>query len=621
MRVALLVVLCAGAASADTRRAIPPGQEETLARALGKDRALPGSCRWNGASIEPAFIDSKYVCEKSDFTVRFLLKEVTGAVPGRDFSAADGSGAPPELINDVIASLDTATLEWTRSGAPKATIRWALVPPSIAWVLLLLGCVVLLAQRARSLERAVVLDATVLFIAALVLRLVVPWGPLDFAEPERLPELWAPYREVQSGWSAFSELFAHLRRLHVPLLGAYRLVGPVLGAATCVVVFAIARRLGVSRFGSVIAALVLATWPLHVRFSASGNPALLAAACWAVVLLFLLFEDALTPAQLVVFGAALILCIYTRPENRFVVLPLALWWWRSATSRRAKFVFAAVLGVALIPYALENLVPQGQHLDATTGLIALGKTLLARGITPDWSLFAGIVGLALPGLSRTQRIHLALVAAPILISAVLFGSEDNPLWGHWRYLVPALPLVALGCGRAFDALTIVQPRAALGVGLVLALAPLVVLRGVLLRPVDLQEEFQFVLRTVKDVSHGQPVLLDDPATDSPMKNVHFELTPAMAVTLAGAESDFASSQSDARFLYQGLARRLDGRATAKLEARSEVVLTQRVRVAPLALVLDSQCPQPELAERPLAPPVRGAALDDCEVELSWIRLR
>ena len=32
--------------------------------------------------------------------------------------------------------------------------------------------------------------------------------------------------------------------------------------------------------------------------------------------------------------------------------------------------------------------------------------------------------------------------------------------------------------------------------------------------------------------------------------------PAMAVTLAGAESDFASSNSDARFLYQGLARRL-----------------------------------------------------------------
>ena len=597
-------------------RVIPPGQEAVLAAALGKGRALPDGCTWAGAAIEPKFIDAKYACgEAPELLLRFEL--------GPDAFTSTAPSTP--LTRDVLAALNAAPLAWkpVLKNDPRPSL--ALVVPRLAWAVLFVALLVALVQavRTRAFTRDGLADASLVFVAAFVLRAAVPWGPLDFAEPERLAGLWEGHT-TPSAWSSFSVLFEPARLLGFSL-GAYRCVGPFLGAATCVLVAVTARRLGASRAAAVIAGLVLATWPVHVRFSASGNPALLAALLWLAVAFFTLRErEARSGLELVVLGALVVLCVHARAEGRFVVLPLAVWAWSAPLSFARKLAFLAVLGAALVPYAVENLVPSGSEARFSSGLVALGKTLAARGVTPDLSVLAGLVGLALPGLTRTQRAQLALALGFLLLTACAYGAEDNPLWGHWRYLMPALPFVALGVARAVDALS-GRFRRAPAVGLAMALLPLLTFRGVLLRPVDLQEEFQFVLTTAPLLPRDARVVVDVPAQNA-TGMVHFELTAAMAATLAGHKVQLADETGGEgpRVLYQGLTRRFGARRSLPPEAVGDLLLTERRRVAPLALVMNSQCQPPppaSEAEVPRAPPVFGASLDDCEVELSWIRVR
>ncbi|MBL8911294.1 MAG: glycosyltransferase family 39 protein, partial [Archangium sp.] len=530
-------------------------------------------------------------------------------------------------------------LGWTVASVNDPKLPLGLFVPRLAWVVLLasLLAVFIARVRARAFTRDGVADAAVIFVAAFVLRAVVPWGPLDFAEPERLTGLWDEGYFTLSAWSSFSVAFEPARLLDFPLF-AYRWFGPLLGSVTCVLVCVIAKKLGLSRVAAVVSGLVLATWPVHVRFSASGNPALLATLLWLAVLFFTLQaheredgfplprgegqgERAHLPRWFVL-GALVVLCVHARAEGRFVALPLAVWAWKS----RARFIFLGVVALALLPYAVENLVPSGSTASFRTGIAALGNTLLARGVTPDWSLVAGLVGLCWPGLfTKKQRAQFALVFAVIVVTACAFGSEDNPLWGHWRYLMPVLPFVALGVGRVTELLGKNVPRRVGIIGLVFALLPLVVLRGVLLRSVDLQQEFQFVLRSAPSLPRDAKVVLEVPLeNDGTNGQVHFELTAAMAARLAGREVLFADVPRPpaAYVLFQGLSRGLASRKAVSGDQLDGVILSQRERVAPLALVLNSQCQHAASnSERPLAPPVFGWSLEECEVEFSWVRLR
>lgn len=57
----LLAATLALAADVDPH-VIPPGQEALLAAMLGKDLALPGGCRWTGASIDRTTVASHFTC-------------------------------------------------------------------------------------------------------------------------------------------------------------------------------------------------------------------------------------------------------------------------------------------------------------------------------------------------------------------------------------------------------------------------------------------------------------------------------------------------------------------------------------------------------------------------------
>ena len=644
-------------------RVIPPGQEEVIGGALGREVTLPGDCHWDGASISAGVVDTRYLCGEAKrlLQVKLLLRDAPESSPTpeetREFTFEVTTGpAPPGFLLALAQRVSGLSLSWDstrrdRAGAtdqPQPTVqsyRPALllrVPP-MAWVMLV---IVLGALGVRGVRKAKFevnggpLAALLVFGVAFGLRLLVPWGPLDFAEPERITGLWLPSFELEGTYASLSLLFKQLVQLGVPALTLYRFTGPLLGAVTCALLVPTARAFGGSRLAALIAGLALASWPVHVRYSASANPSVLAAALWLAVLLVMATDWLSHFERLGLLLPLVVLCVYARPEGRFVVLALIPWLWSAALPRRAKLAFCVLGAAALGPYALAYLVPQGAHVDLRAGLGAFFDTLVVRGVTPFYWVLLGVVGWFLGHPPRFARIALGVMVVMLLLSAVAFGSEGNPLWGHWRYLVPLTPLFALGAALAVDALARAFPRPlVLGAGVVLALLPLLVLRSALTRPIDLQEEFQFVLRTAPRLVASRTVALDMPSGGDPTQGyVHFELLPAMALALALGPGEVLPSHLDpvqgmALFVrdqrrpappfitYQGLSRRSGARRTVAPEALGAALESGTFAVAPAGVVVDSQCQKPTAEGVWQNPSIEGMALADCTVELSWYEVK
>src|SRR5690606_29298004 len=127
-------------------------------------------------------------------------------------------------------------------------------------------------------------------------------------------------------------------------------------------------------------------------------------------------------------------------------------------------------------------------------------------VSPLYWVVLGASGWFSKRADVAARRALAVAVIMLLVSAVVFGSEDNTLWGHWRYLLPICPLLSLGSAMSIDALALrlgrvrissttgddeektqIRPLARSpygvigGIGLVLAFAPLVMLKSTLYR--------------------------------------------------------------------------------------------------------------------------------------------
>ena len=91
----------AAARSPDLVPLIRPGQEEVIARMLGRGEVLPGGCRFAQGGIEDNIVRATYACDASQLTVHMAhpSKAPDGALRTRDFAIVpvDGS-APPGFL-------------------------------------------------------------------------------------------------------------------------------------------------------------------------------------------------------------------------------------------------------------------------------------------------------------------------------------------------------------------------------------------------------------------------------------------------------------------------------------------------------------------------------------------
>ncbi len=240
--------------------------------------------------------------------------------------------------------------------------------------------------------------------------------------------------------------------------GRYLMV--IVAVITAGLLWALARRIGMSRWASAAAVAVFALSPLAIFLSRTVYLDNLASA-WALGALVLLCSPRYRLSAM--FGAATCFGIAVlSKETMLLLLPMFAWlvWTKTApvTRRYALAVFVAVLGVVVSTYVLMavlrgELVPGPGHVSLWDGIRfqlrdrAAGGALddpysLKRKTVDQWFLFdpvlpclAGPIALTALFVERLRPFAVGLV---ILITTVL-----RPGYLPAPFILAALPLIAL----------------------------------------------------------------------------------------------------------------------------------------------------------------------------------
>ena len=119
-----------GEVSGDVAHIIPPGQEESLGKMLGRGAPLPGDCRFAGGTAAGATVTAEYAC--GDAKVVLELRHPDDAPPTTlrtaRFAIAVRSGSVPPGLLEALATLiraHEAELEWKQ--VPGSRLR----PPQV----------------------------------------------------------------------------------------------------------------------------------------------------------------------------------------------------------------------------------------------------------------------------------------------------------------------------------------------------------------------------------------------------------------------------------------------------------------------------------------------------------
>lgn len=486
-----------------------------------------------------------------------------------------------------------------------------------------------------------------LFVAALALRLALPWGPVNFVDGERLEVLWARDPSIAPTFTTVPTLLGALREVGVPSAWLMRAVPQVFGALAVAAAWMAARSMKLGRGGAAVAAAVLCAWPAHLHFSTALTFSVEGAALWLFAFAVAAEGGASAPWREPLLGALTALAVYARPEYRLMVLPLAAlvlgpgWTWPS----RGR---AAAFGAAWVGAYAAHLAPQSEML-ARSGMSAYFAPWLTSDVTltPAWWTWLGALGLVLPSRPRwSARVAVPLAAALLVAAYWALASEANPLWGQWRYYVSAVPLVALGAGffARFTLDRLRDPRArraATAAFLVAAFAPLAVYLPRLLRPVDQAAEFAYLRATAPRVTARRPdvLLLANRGHGHELSGIAVEGNVLLALGASVGELSWPTScePSSARprardlelvaercpetidpataVVYLGLSRE-DSRL-APLLARFALAPVDEVtrRVAVTSTVTNKQCVP---AERGFS--MRSPDAPPCAARLGWYRL-
>lgn len=324
------------------------------------------------------------------------------------------------------------------------------------WLLLLALGTLALARAARAAPRQALLLAAIAALAVALRVALPPWGPgLDFDSVEdayaRLP------LDTLGTYGRAPEALLQLLFFLFPANHDTFIVANLVAAVVATFALAgLATRLGWPPATGAVAALLLATAPLAVRFGPTYNrfslaSALTLTAFWAV----LAWLDTRRASLLLLSAAALALAAQCRPELLYVpafaaALP-PLWHLagRPPLSRRHWLALAAtvlVTATLLVPQALAVLArleaPEwSDHLSAAAGRRIFSpehNALLDARYTPLlWPALAALGLLHRPAQSRGLLAWVAALA--LFASAVVAAAPHGQnIWGA-RYHLAALP--------------------------------------------------------------------------------------------------------------------------------------------------------------------------------------
>jgi len=484
------------------------------------------------------------------------------------------------------------------------------------------------------------------FFTALAPRAALPWGPLNFADGERLEALWGVSQQLPQHFSTVPLLAAALHNMGLGMAAILRWAPPIAGASAVAATYLMAQSFGLKRASALLASSILCAWPAHLHYSTGLTFSVEGTPFWIGAFAVAAAGGVGTPWRPAILAALTVLGVYARPEFRLLVVPLAAvvlgpgWTWKE----RGRLAAYLILGFAAY---LPSLVPhQGTLIRSghSAGFVPL--VLRGAALTPVWWVYAAVAGVALPTAPR-WNLRLALAVAVALLGASYWtmASEANPRWGQWRYYVALAPLVAVAAAAFVEWVLALTPerywrRWFALVPIAVALAPLPLCFPALRRPEDLAVEFDYLRASARRVlGERREVLLLANREHADLSNLAVEGNPTMALaTVAGplpwplaceashaplalrdVERVLASCPErlggDRARLYLGLFR--DEARLANLRARFDLVPVEEITrtVAFTSTMINQQCPGD-----PTGFTLEGPWGRPCRVRLGWYRL-
>ena len=371
------------------RTGLAPDQEDIIEPTLGRGATLPDGCRYVNAEIASTHIVARYLCPGQPQPIPLDL--YVGAPPGQRSNGGTtrfSAWSPPELppaVRDAVftrVSQQEDRFHWRLEGASRTGRRGAAPPfpslmtlitqdPSppfvIALVFLLLYTCRLIRGEPRSVM--VLLAATVLAGVALRLGLAVE-APMNAHSYSRfLPLASELFRRPLIGWySAYAGGDLYFTSVQGWANFALAVCMPL-------VFFAHARLLFGDARSALVAALLMAFLPMHIRFSRSDVSfiASLINSSFTFVVLYGWLTDASRAWRLACLALLPIMSLATyqaRPENIiFAVLDLgalSLYLGRGAPRHRLVLAGSLIAATATYSVATDLLQHYGQAI--TSGL-------------------------------------------------------------------------------------------------------------------------------------------------------------------------------------------------------------------------------------------------------------
>ncbi len=390
---------------------------------------------------------------------------------------------------------------------PDSLDHWSQALCTAAWIVLVVGVPVLFVRAWRATRPDVVLVAALAGFA-LAVRLAIPWGPLNFVDADRLSPLWRTDYRVLPTFASVPSALAALCDLGAKPALLMRLWGPVMGTLSVAVAYGGARLLGVTRASAAVAGLVVATWPAHVHCSASAMLTV-EAGTFAAGALALAARGLPDRVITLILAALVTLTVYSRPECRLIVIPIALLVLGPRWTTSSRLLLAALLAVPLLSYVPMALsvkemgrgsLSDGCHLAAARDLathVQLGD---------PWILLA-VAGVLFGATTARNRLALALFPTMLGSLYLLAATDRSPHWGQSKYWVILIPTAAIALALALDRARLTRAFLPLAGGAsTLAVFALLLSWPTLRARNDEQAAYDFVRRTAPEaVAPGSTV--------------------------------------------------------------------------------------------------------------------
>lgn len=608
---------------------------------LGGNTPLAG-CKLEGASVELTVVVARYDCAGKSVTVKLL--DPAGGAPGlqtEQFRVVTEGDAPPGFTAALAESIRSREHEFARVAparkpGPVEARWWSTDVPSVAWILLGIWLVSRAPVYALR-KRGDAIIALGLAAIALGLRVLVPRGPLDFAEASRVAPAWnLEGGDIEVIFSSIPALLVGLRRAELPMVRVFEFVGPALAAAGVGATYVLARAMKLAPRAAVLAAVLVLVAPSHLRYSVTLL-ALGGSTLWIMAFAVGSSENLGSVDRVVGYATLVTLGVYSRPEYRLLLVPAAALTFAPGWTARTRLAVLAILAFSLGPY-YRFLAPSERSEFQSVWISHFIWMASAPILGELWLLGAGIFAIARGTMPRVFRVTLGLAVGLPLLGYLFLATETNPFWGESRYLVGLIPFFAVAAASLTQRLPLWKGRDPK-----LALIALAVLCGVLgahavMRPIDFQTEYAYLLESSARIAKDkrEMVLLRDESRPG----IPFDATPSMAISLAvsqavrhrgsecpergnpGAPSVILDRtllsgclddlSPDESALYLGLFRPQE--RIAELEALYQIIpIEERVfQAAPTVPFINTQCP--------VGSSIQGDRLPDCEFRLGWYRL-